>query len=141
MTVNGEGNASLEALVKDLAKKVERLEIVEKELRKLKDTEEIKCLMNKYGRISVPDWVMLGYYMDKQLYKQVAQLFSTRKDVRAYCFGGIWVGPEGISRMYVRSPISKPVKIVRFLWKHVHTGTQWARVRVALRPCHGSIRD
>jgi len=49
MTVNGEVNGSLEALVMDLAKKVERLEIVEKELQKLKDTEEIKCLMNKYG--------------------------------------------------------------------------------------------
>jgi hypothetical protein len=36
---------------RDLVKKVER-EIVEKELQKLKDTEEIKCLMNKYGTLS-----------------------------------------------------------------------------------------
>jgi hypothetical protein len=43
MTVDGKVNGSLESLVKDsdLVKKVERLEI---EMQKLKDTEEIKCL-------------------------------------------------------------------------------------------------
>jgi len=41
--------------------------------------------------------------MDKQLYNQVVQLFSSRDDVRSYCHGGIWVGKEGINRMYVRT--------------------------------------
>jgi len=79
--------------------------------------------------------------MDKQLYEQVVQLFSARDDVRSYCFGGIWTGPEGINRMYVYFPIPKTVKSVWVFWKHVHTGTQWTRVRVALRPYHGTIRD
>jgi len=58
MSVNGEGNGSLETLLKDLVKKVERLEIVERELQKLKDTEEIKCLMNKYGFLSATKVLM-----------------------------------------------------------------------------------
>jgi hypothetical protein len=95
------GDSSLEAQVKHLATKLERLEIVEKELQKLKDIEEIKVLMNKYG-MSRRHITNLGYYMDKQLYKQVVQLFSSRDDVRGYCHGGIWVGKESIDRMYVR---------------------------------------
>jgi hypothetical protein len=94
------GDSSLEAQVKHLATKLERLEIVEKELQKLKDIEEIKVLMNKYG-IPRRHLTNLGYYMDKQLYKQVVQLFSSRDDVRGYCHGGIWVGKESIDRMYV----------------------------------------
>jgi len=39
---------SLESLVKELVKKVERLDI---EVQKLKNTEGIKCLMNKYGTL------------------------------------------------------------------------------------------
>ena len=60
MTVNGEVNGSLESLFKDLVKKVERLEIIEKELQKLKDTEEIKCLMNKYGTPSETPVLKIG---------------------------------------------------------------------------------
>ena len=87
-----------------LEKTLERLNSVEKELQRLKDIEEIKVLMNKYGENIAQMTLMLGYYMDRQLYKQVVQLFSTRDDVRGYCHGGIWVGKESIDRMYVSTP-------------------------------------
>jgi hypothetical protein len=89
--------SDLESLVAQLSK---RLDVAEKELQRLEDDEEIKSLVNKYG--TLPSSVAyVGYYMDKQLFKQVTLLFSTREDVRGYCHGGIWVGKAGIERFYV----------------------------------------
>lgn len=43
------GEVSLAEQVALLSKKLERLDVVEKELQRLKDIEEIKQLMNKFG--------------------------------------------------------------------------------------------
>ena len=61
--------------------------------------------------------------MDKQLYNQVVQLFSSRDDVRGYCHGGIWVGKAGIDRMYVcphRLSVLIPARVFR---QYVYEGT------------------
>jgi hypothetical protein len=47
--------------------------------------------------------------MEKQLFQQVIHLYSTRDDVKSYCHGGVWVGPEGIKRLYVFGELMIPL--------------------------------
>jgi hypothetical protein len=57
--------------------------------------------MNKFGMILSLASLISWYYMEKQLFQQVIPLYSTRADVKSYCHGGVWVGTEGIKRLYV----------------------------------------
>jgi hypothetical protein len=54
----------------------------------LEDTQAIRNLHHAYG-----------YYLDKCLYEEVADLFSDEGEVRF--FGGRFVGREGIRRLYI----------------------------------------
>jgi len=39
--------------------------------------------------------------MDKQLFHQIVHLYADRDDIKAHCHGGVWVGREGVKRLYV----------------------------------------
>jgi hypothetical protein len=55
---------------------------------RLEDLNEIRKLQHAYG-----------YYLDKCLYEEVAQLFAD--DSRVRFMGGIWKGKAGVRRLYV----------------------------------------
>jgi hypothetical protein len=94
-------NEQLQYQLDAIVSRLHGLEKLEKQVQRLNDIEEIKVLMNKFGITVSASWLISGYYMEKQLFQQVIPLYSTRDDVKSYCHGGVWVGSEGIKRLYV----------------------------------------
>jgi hypothetical protein len=73
----------------------DRIDALQREIASLKhnvgrleDLNEIRKLQHTYG-----------YYLDKCLYEEVAQLFADDSQVRF--MGGIWKGKAGVRRLYV----------------------------------------
>ncbi|SPO06220.1 uncharacterized protein DNG_08909 [Cephalotrichum gorgonifer] len=73
-----------------IAKLVETVEALRKEVTRLSDQEEIRKLQYKYG-----------YYLDKTLYAEVADLFSDSPETYVQFLGGRYVGKEGVRRLYI----------------------------------------
>ncbi|KAF2710975.1 hypothetical protein K504DRAFT_524091 [Pleomassaria siparia CBS 279.74] len=73
--------------VEELAKVVARLQ---REVTRLSDQEEVRKLQYKYG-----------YYLDKCLYKEVAELYSDHPDTCVEFLGGRYNGKDGVKRLYV----------------------------------------
>lgn len=73
----------------------DRVSVLEQEIASLKqqvgrieDLNDVRKLQHSYG-----------YYLDKCLYEEVAQLFADDSEVRF--MGGIWKGKAGVRRLYV----------------------------------------
>ncbi|PVH98424.1 hypothetical protein DM02DRAFT_729860 [Periconia macrospinosa] len=63
---------------------------LQKDVTRLSDQEEVRKLQYKYG-----------YYLDKCLYKEVADLYSDHPDTCVEFLGGRYNGKEGVKRLYV----------------------------------------
>ncbi|KAF2743008.1 hypothetical protein M011DRAFT_529426 [Sporormia fimetaria CBS 119925] len=74
--------------VEELKKVVAQLQ---KDVRRLSDQEEVRKLQYIYG-----------YYLDKCLYKEVAELFADHQDTCVEFLGGRYNGKEGVKRLYVQ---------------------------------------
>ncbi|TPX15918.1 uncharacterized protein E0L32_000252 [Thyridium curvatum] len=73
----------------EVAELKQTLEALQKEVVRLRDQEEIRKIQYKYG-----------YYLDKCLYQEVADLFSDDKDSFVQFLGGRYRGPAGVKRLY-----------------------------------------
>ncbi|KAL2682357.1 hypothetical protein Neosp_006807 [[Neocosmospora] mangrovei] len=66
------------------------VEVLRNEVTRLSDQEEIRKLQYKYG-----------YYLDKCLYEEVVELFSTSPEAYVQFLGGRYLTKEGVKRLYV----------------------------------------
>ncbi|KAF2119090.1 SnoaL-like domain-containing protein [Lophiotrema nucula] len=73
--------------IEELKKLVAQLQ---KEVTRVSDQEEIRKLQYKYG-----------YYLDKCLYQEVAELYSDHPDTCVEFLGGRYNGKDGVKRLYI----------------------------------------
>ncbi|KAF4469115.1 hypothetical protein FALBO_3986 [Fusarium albosuccineum] len=66
------------------------VELLSREVTRLSDQEEIRKLQYKYG-----------YYLDKCLYEEVVDLFSSSPETYVQFLGGRYLTKEGVRRLYV----------------------------------------
>ncbi|MCX7911724.1 MAG: nuclear transport factor 2 family protein [Dehalococcoidales bacterium] len=92
---------SLEARVKSLEAELQALkkkfEERERDVRTLKDIEEIKRLQCAYG-----------YYLERWMSDEIIACFANRPDVSATLVEGTYKGPEGIRRYFGKSRAMPP---------------------------------
>ncbi|KAM5353444.1 hypothetical protein ACJ41O_000094 [Fusarium nematophilum] len=74
----------------DIAELQRTVELLRGEVTRLSDQEEVRKLQYKYG-----------YYLDKCLYEEVVDLFSTSPETYAQFLGGRYLTKEGVKRLYV----------------------------------------
>ncbi|KAH7002489.1 SnoaL-like domain-containing protein [Ilyonectria destructans] len=77
----------MEDAIADLKQTIDTLR---NEVVRLSDQEEIRKLQYQYG-----------YYLDKCLYKEVAELFSDSPETYVQFLGGRYLTKEGVRRLYV----------------------------------------
>ncbi len=72
-----------------------RVKTLEKEVKTLKDIDEIKTLQRAYG-----------YYLEHWMSQEVIDCFSDSPDVVLSLYEGTWLGKDGVRRYFTRENIS-----------------------------------
>lgn len=79
----------------DLKDLESRIEVLEKEVKALKDIDQIKTLQRAYG-----------YYLEHWMSEEVIDCFSDSPDVVLALYEGTWLGKKGIKKYFTRENIS-----------------------------------
>jgi hypothetical protein len=79
------------------AELLKKIEVLEKEVQRLKDIDEIKNLQRAYG-----------YYIENWMAQEIIDLFSDGPDVSLTLAAGTYLGKEGVRRYFERAQDPNP---------------------------------